>query len=63
MVGGAHGQAGRRVLQLVVMVTEADKNPVTIPHPQGVATTVMVTIPREKFVTLQLVQVHKILFI
>ena len=58
MVDGAHGQTGHHVLQLVVMVTEADKDPVTIPHPQGVGTTVMVTIPREKFVTLQLVQVH-----
>ena len=58
MGGGACGKAGHRVLQHVVMVTEAEKDSVTIPHPQGVATTVMVTIPRQKLVTLQLVQVR-----
>ena len=59
MVGGAHGQTGRHVLILVVMVTEADKDPVTIPHPQEEAMTVMVTAPREKHVTSQSVQARK----
>ena len=63
MVGGAHGQAGRHVLKHVVMVTEADKDPVTIPCLQGVEVIVLVTTPRAKLVTLQLVQVHKILCI
>ena len=58
MVGGAYGQAGHHVLQHVEMVTEADKDSVTIPHPQGEAMTVMVTTPREKPVISQNVQVR-----
>ena len=63
MVGGAHGQTGHCVLQHVVMVTEADKDPATIPHPQEEATTVMVTAPREKHVTSQVIVITRMVLI
>ena len=41
------------------MVTEPDKDPVIIPHPQ-VEEIVLVTTLREKLVTLQIVQVRSL---
>ena len=43
------------------MVTGPDNVPVIIPHPQGVEVIVLVTTPREKLVTLQIVQVRQVL--
>ena len=58
MVGGAHGQAGHCVRQLVVAVKELDNACVTILLPQEVEAIVLVIIVSKEFVALQVVQVR-----
>ena len=61
MVGGAHGQVGRRVQQLVVVVGELDSvHAITLP-PQGAEVIVLVATANNKLVTLQVVQVRRLM--
>ena len=58
MVGGARGQVGHHVQQLVVVVKEQDNVYATILSPQGVEVIVSVAAVINKLVTLQIVQVR-----
>ena len=58
MVGGAHGLAGHRVLQHVVIVRRPDNVPVTTLFPQQVEVIVLVTVASSKLVILQVVPVR-----
>ena len=58
MVGGAHGQVGRRVQQLVAVVKEQDNVYATILSPQGVEGIVSVAAASKGVVPLQVVQVR-----
>ena len=57
MVGGAHGQAGHHVQQLVVVVEELDSALASILLPREVEMIALVATASSKLVTLQIVQV------
>ena len=58
MVGGAHGQVGRRAQQLVVVVKELGNAHAIILLPQEVEMIALVATASNKLVTLQIVQVR-----
>ena len=58
MVGGAHGLAGRHVLQHVVIVRRPDNVPVTTLLPPEVEVIALVTVASNKLVILQIVPVR-----